>query len=295
MLPLGLMKGFALMLATGVLALAVPARAAGVGDEFAGVRSYAMGGAHRGVGTSNDTIYLNPAGMAMVKRYAVGIEYAYSPYDDLRHLNFSAVDSKSGPVAGGFAYTRDSGGKDGLDVGLHRFYLAAAYPISEALAFGMTLRHVRGDIIRAESAERVRAYTGDIGIMAALAEGLMLGFSYSNVVETDVPELTPARLGFGVGYSNPMFTLAADVTIGVGDNDEGVAYYAGAEYLLGERFPLRLGYRRTEASAGGAAIENHLTAGLGWLSRSGGVEVGYRRSIDRRDDFGIVGALKFFF
>ena len=38
------------------------AEAAGIYDEFRGLRSEAMGGAHRGLGTSNDTLTLNPAG-----------------------------------------------------------------------------------------------------------------------------------------------------------------------------------------------------------------------------------------
>src|SRR5689334_11365242 len=76
-------------------------------EEFHGVRSAGMGGAQRAVGTSNDTLTLNPAGMAVVPRYALELQYAYLPKLGLSHINISAVDSKSSPVAGGVAYTHD--------------------------------------------------------------------------------------------------------------------------------------------------------------------------------------------
>ena len=54
------------LLLCGFLVLSLPRVSnASVYDEFTGIRSAAMGGAHRAVGTSNDALVLNPAGMAM--------------------------------------------------------------------------------------------------------------------------------------------------------------------------------------------------------------------------------------
>ncbi|MCK5689391.1 hypothetical protein KAI87_08980, partial [Myxococcota bacterium] len=62
-----------------IIIMAFPtASSASIYDEYIGVRSMGMGGAHRGVGTSNDTLYLNPAGMAVATRYGVETAYQYS-------------------------------------------------------------------------------------------------------------------------------------------------------------------------------------------------------------------------
>ncbi|MBI3179837.1 MAG: hypothetical protein HYZ27_09265, partial [Deltaproteobacteria bacterium] len=98
--------------------------AAAVSEEFPGVRSAAMGGAHRGLGTSNDTLYLNPAGMSLASRYSVEMDYRFSNFDELYRLAATVVDSKSGPVAGGLGYTYVWGNEDGADPALHRVVLA---------------------------------------------------------------------------------------------------------------------------------------------------------------------------
>ena len=93
---------------------ATPARA-DVYREIHGARSEAMGGAHRGLGTSNDAITLNPAGMMLTKRYSIDANYTYSKQDDLHHFSISLVDSKSGPVAGSDEYVFSRGDHDRAD------------------------------------------------------------------------------------------------------------------------------------------------------------------------------------
>ena len=82
----------------GVLAPQVATTA--VFDEFRGIRSSAMGGAHRGVGTSNDSIILNPAGMAIKRRYNIDANFSFNKVDNLNKANLSIVDS-TGPIAAG--------------------------------------------------------------------------------------------------------------------------------------------------------------------------------------------------
>lgn len=287
------MKPLLFALAVSILPLAARA---GVDEIFTGGRSMAMGGAHRGIGSSNDTLYLNPAGMALLKRYAVELQYGYANLDDLSRFNFSAVDSKSGPVAGGFGYTHVRGGT--LDAGLHHFYLGSAVPISDALALGFTLHHIRGDVRDVTGVrDDLSVYTGDVGIMAMLAEGVTVGVAYNNVLETDRPELTPPMLGFGLGATFGALTLGADVAVGVGDaSDRGASYHAGGEYFIGDAYPVRVGYSRARFVEldGTEEPENLVSAGAGWLTLGGALEIAYRRSIERSENWDLVAALKLF-
>ena len=282
-----------------VLALVPSTARAGIDDEFAGDRSYAMGGAHRGVGTSNDTLVLNPAGMALVRRYAVELQYGYSPFDRLSHINTSVVDSKTSPVAGGLGFTHDRGDANEVDAGLTRFYLGAAYAISSGIGFGVTSRYVRGSYKNDGVARNVSLYNVDVGLMALIAEGLALGATYSNVIRYSEKldrALLPSRLAFGLGYSPNELTLAFDLDMDVGRAQRNLTYHAGAEYLLQRTFPIRLGYERSPfvRKDGSAGQENLLSAGLGWVNQGGAIEIAYRRSLDRGRNWGIVGALKFF-
>ncbi len=281
------------------MALSANALAAGIEDEFRGVRSEAMGGAHRGVGTSNDTLYLNPAGMALFRRYSVEVQYGYSPFDKLTTINASAVDSKSSPVAAGIGYTHVRGDKDGVDAGLHRFYFGAAYAISQHLAFGVTNRYVRGSYNDEKSGERqhVDFYTGDIGIMAALAQGLSFGLSYNNVVRTDMPLLARPTLGAGLGLGNSVLTLAGDVELDVRKVDSHhLTYRAGVEYFAGGAFPLRLGYAREpfRKTTGARSNEDLITAGVAWVTKSGAIDLTYKQSFERRRNWAMAAALQFF-
>ena len=59
----------------------------------------------RGLATGNDSIYVNPAGLAMAKIYSIELGYLDDLLGSDRRFNASIVDSQAGPVAGGFAYT----------------------------------------------------------------------------------------------------------------------------------------------------------------------------------------------
>lgn len=290
------MKVLAPVLAAALALLPGVARAA-ASAPIAGVRSFAMGGAARAVPTSNDVLFVNPAGMAGVKRYGIELQYGYTSHDDLNRLSFSAVDSKSGPVAGGLAFSHVGGGV--FTGGLNQFYLGAAYAISDSLAFGTSLHYIRGgyDIFGA-SPEDVSLYTGDVGLMVTLVEGLTLGFAYNNVVSGDQPFLAPPTLGGGVAFSTGAFTITGDVAATVGTTLQrqlGTSYHAGVEYFIADLVPVRLGYTRERVPVDRAfPYESYLSGGLGYAMQTGSIELSYRHRLEKTDDWGIVGALKFF-
>jgi hypothetical protein len=270
----------------------------GLARELTGVRSLAMGGAHRGVGTSNDTLYLNPAGMALIKRYSVELQYGYSPFDGITRLNTSAVDSKSGPVAGGLGYTRERSDPENLGLGLNRFYMGAGYALSPAFALGLTGRYLRGAFTDPAGREEViDLYNGDVGAMLALSNALTLGVSYNNIMKTEHEALAPPTLGFGVGISGTGFVLAGDVEIDRSEHaDNAVTYRTGGEYVLAQAFPLRMGYSRLRFldKKGAERPENLVAGGLGWFSGSGALDIGFEQSLERAKNWRLLAAFKFF-
>jgi hypothetical protein len=280
----------------------IPAAAgASVYDEFTGLRSQAMGGAHRGLGNSNDTLFLNPAGMVLAKRYSVDLAYGFTAMDDLSHISLSAVDSKSGPVAGAAGYTHDRGDEDGVDARLHRIYMALAYPIVENFGFGITVRNLRGEYTDVASGERrdLSLYNGDIGIAVAAGEGFGFGFTYHNVLRLadDERVLTPPSLGFGAAYTTGFFSLAADVTMDLRDEDNRrMGYHVGGEYFAADQYPIRLGWQYAPfvRRNGSDANENIVSGGLGWITGGGAIEATFAQSVERPKNWAISGALKFF-
>jgi len=268
-------------------------------QEFLGVRSEAMGGAHRGLGNSNETIMLNPAGMALTRRYSIDATYGYSAQDTLSHASISALDSKTGPVAGGLAYTFSIGDHAHSNVNLHRIYLASAYAITDYLAFGMTARHIRGEF-NDENGEHqnVEVYTGDLGIMLALFHSFGIGVTYHNTVTSSRKRLAPPHMGIGLGYQGESLALASDMEIDLRDRRLGdVSFRFGAEYFIDGQFAFRAGYRFEpfiRKYGGKKDLDHVLSGGFGWVTESGSVEIAYTQSVILKKDWDLIGSFKFF-
>ena len=289
-----------------VLALAVAVGASSAGralagpeNEIHGARSEAMGGAHRGLGDSNDTLTLNPAGLALTKRYSIDGNYSYSGQDDLHHFSLSILDSKTGAIAGGIGYTVSFGDQAHANVNLHRIYLVTAYPILENLAFGITGRTIRGDYKDADGKrQNVESYSTDLGLSLALFDFLGIGVVGHNVVTSSRKRLNPPHLGIGLAYKGEALSVATDLEIDLRPRWLGeVSVKAGLEYFLGGMFPLRFGYRAvpfTRKYSGHRDYDHVLGGGLGWVTDTGSVEVSFTQSVVIKKNWDLFAALKFY-
>ena len=286
--------------AMGGISAAPRSARADVGYEFTGIRSEAMGGAHRAVGTSNDTIMLNPAGMSMRRRYSLEASYGYSGQDTLSHISFSALDSKTGPVAGALGYTHSRGDHAFSNVELHRIYMASAYPIFDWLAVGLTARHLRGSFTDDEGErQNVESYTADLGLSAVLFDFLGVGVVWHNVYTTSRKALSPPHLGFGLAYLGEELVVASDLEVDLRPRHLGdLTFRVGGEYFLAEMFPVRFGYRlrpRIKKYGGDKTWESVLGGGLGFVTESGSVEVTYTHSVEVLKNWDVMASLKIFF
>ncbi len=266
-------------------------------DEFRGIRSSGMGGTHRAIGTSNDTLLLNPAGMAMLSRYSVELDYSYTKREDLTRTHLSVVDSKSSPVSAGIGYTYVKGDNDNTNPTMHFLYFGAAYRISDSIAFGLTSKNFRGEFTPDGQLSKYDIYTGDLGLQIRLGDSLSVGLAYHNLLETDLPELTPPTIGAGAAFRWQELVLAFDLDADITNSDKPeMIYKAGAEYFYNRIAPIRIGYTKSPfvRKTGEKAEEDIISAGMGYLSQTGSLDIAFSRSVQRARNWTLIGGIKFF-
>ena len=185
---------------------------AGIFEDYAGIRSAAMGGALRAIGSSNEAIYLNPATMAVFKRFGIDLELAYEKPENLRRMRASAVDSKTSQIAVGVGYEVINKAP-GLST-LKRTSIGVAHPLGEHVFFGSTAHYISGTRVGGMGEESFETFNTDIGIALNLSDALQLGMTWYNVVETEERALSPESMAFGIAAGNEMFVTAFDARFG---------------------------------------------------------------------------------
>ena len=266
--------------------------------NFVGLHSHGMGGAHRGLGTSNDTLFLNPAGMSMSKRYTIEGVMARDLRDESTVWGVSAVDSKSGPIAGGIGWLMERTSAEEESLVLNRFVLGLSFAPLDFLSIGFNSNYFTGDAHLSDvKLSDLSHFSGDIGLSVKFLESFGLGFSSRNILSSKESEYLPMITAFGFGFRGIRINAAADLVWNKDvPDDESLSYHAGLEYFAKDVFPLRLGYRRAAYHRKDETLahENVLSAGLAWVSMGGSFEFAYQQSIERpgRKDFSF--GMKFF-
>ena len=285
-------------LVLSVLLVAANARAQ-ANSEYIGVRTMSMGGVQRAIGTNNDAIYSNPAGVALGQRYDIELAYQRAHEDGVNHFNASVIDGKSGPVAGGLAYTYSASGAK--NTGLSRLYLPLGAAIGSSLALGVVGKHILGhyeDV--AGDKLKPSLWAADVGALAKMSETLHIGLSARNVLRDERSPLQRRDLGAGLAYvaADNTITLGGDAVWDLDDRTRSTAWRVGGEYVVEGTFPLRAGFqhRPYTAADGTNASEKVVSAGAGiTLGDSGSINGGYETSLDRKNTWqlGFNAALKF--
>jgi len=257
-------------------------------QDLSGTRAMAMGNAFRAVGTSNEAIYLNPAGMALGTKYEIDLAYAFGRGDDLSRFNGSIVDSKTTRLATGLAYTRLTG--DGVQGELSGSIVNLAFglPLAERVALGFGMKY-----LGFSDPDRTNAVTGDVGLLVRPADWLSLGAVAYNVIDVNSRE-APFRVGGGVAIgTDTSFRLAFDTVADFTSDPDRAAlsFHAGGEYLFDGMMAIRAGFMRRDLDD-----RNFASAGLGFVSGAAAIEAAYVQSLeaDEGPDRTFSFTLKFF-
>lgn len=263
--------------------------------QLTGPKSLAMGGAHRGLGTSNDTLILNPAGMAITRRYSSQINYGYNTGDHISRVLVSAVDSSTSPVAAGLAYTREWGNPSGVDIGMNRIYMGLAYALTPGIAVGITGQNARGNYLEQEVRQKQNSFNGTAGAMISLGQRIGLGAVYDNFVHLEDDLTMPSNLGLGASLNLFVASVAADYVIDMRPGKRRAKTFGlGAETLLGQHIALRGGYRMGhETSARMGPLFKYVSGGVGLVSQQASLELSAERALQHTGAWQVVSSLQY--
>ncbi|MBW2528450.1 MAG: hypothetical protein JRI23_30020 [Deltaproteobacteria bacterium] len=183
---------------------------------------------------------------------------------------------------------------DGFDRSYLDLKLALSFLLSKEFSFGMGGRYLKldqegygplgdsrasGGLLDPDDMPQgrdalVNTVTFDAGLVLRATDELHIGVVGKNLAYAD-NALLPTTLGGGVGYGSEDFSIEVD---GLADFNSWLdisgRVMAGGEYLAGDHFPLRLGYRFDQG-----AMSHELSGGLGYVERRFSVEASVRRTL----------------
>jgi hypothetical protein len=260
-------------------------------------RAAALGGAVRALGNGTTALFANPADLVATRVYHLQALGQIAPESDRQIYGGAIVDSITGRLAGGLAVVGGwvNGSGDELERSLIDVRFALAYPLGDRFFIGLAGRYLKvsqsgihgpfGDSLvsgglaevpgdRSNRSALVNTPTFDAGITIRATDELYLAVLGQNLTYPN-NGILPTMLGGAIGYGTKDVTVEVD---GVADFTSyaktTARLMAGGEYLLGDRFPLRVGYRFDQGANSHAA-----SVGLGYLTPEFGVEASVRRTI----------------
>ena len=267
-----------------VLILVGAGRASALDIEDA--RPMAFGGALRASCLSNSALFLNPAGLAIGRLYHVQTLYSFVPTANGHLAGGSVVDSVTAPIAAGLAFNYLAWDPEGENRSEYDVRLSFAYYLARIVSFGLTVKYMYADqdgpgplgqsMLRPTGDPLLNTVSIDLGMILTIGRIFNVAVVGYNLTDTGSIH-APLSLGTGVSLAlGGAFMLAADVLLDFRSRPEelSVRYMAGAEYFIATAFPVRLGYRYDDL------LETHsVTAGVGYVARQYGVELGLRQDV----------------
>jgi len=245
-----------------------------------------MGGAHAAIASGNDALSVNPAGLALGRKYHLEVDGLYDSRYPAQAILVSIVDSVSSAVANGLQWSRwasgqPSGRGEGWSLGM-----GYAGAISQGLYLGgqtKFLRYHTPDGLQQRWAQ-------DVGFLAKRGN-----FAWAAVwqnIATDKIPLFPLTATAGLAWGNDTdWHLSVDYRADLSDTSNVKNRAAlGGELLVGEALALRGGLTWD-------ATAKHwwVSAGVGLLTEKGGLQLVWRRRVEGPYDQFFEGGITIYF
>jgi hypothetical protein len=259
---------------------------AGVPD-LAGARGLAIG-AYRGFAAGNDGIFTNAASLAARRRYSLESLWLLDRVGNgtaIQALSASAVDSETGSVTGGLAYTRVlSGPWEG-----NLFHLPIAFPVANSFFLGVTGKY---QSLGGPAGDQMRALNLDASAFWQASNFISLGVAGYNLLDAGHRQIQPRAFGAGLSVGDDRrYRIAADWR---GDEQRRGRltnlFAVGGELLLGDVAPVRAGFMKDETRNA-----SFWSAGIGIVTSGGfAMDLGYRQRFEDPQERTVAVALKVF-
>jgi len=270
----------ALSLALATVVFAADAQAL----EVEGARALSVGGALRARGSSNSSIHLNPANLAISRMYHVESLYVSVPTNNGHLAGGSVVDSMTSQLAAGLGFNYQAWDPDGEHRNEYDVRLSLAYHLAQILALGVTVKYAYADregigqlpsIMEATGSPLLNTVTVDVGATLTLGSIVNLAVVGYNLTNTG-SAFAPLSLGTGASLSlGRSFAVEGDILFDFTTREDmTMQYMAGAEYFVGDSIPLRVGYRYDDNLG-----VHSVGAGVGYVTPSFGTELGILQDV----------------
>jgi len=258
-------------------------------SEMRNPRAVGMGEAYAGGGNASGAIFHNPAGIITAGVYEGLAGWQLAGATDSNAIGVSIVDSKTNPnvaaaAAWSYVFANGDGDTRADDARDHHFRGALAFPVvPQRLSLGLGARYTSvrtGWSLGSDGtesggeAQRAKPFTFDAGLMASVNRNLVVGASFQNILQPD-DAIEGRRYNAGIGvYLDALhveLAYAGEQSLTGSQTGHGVR--AGAEYTLGP-VPIRLGFSRN-----GLSEQNYVHGGLGYRSRTVGLDVALQQNV----------------
>lgn len=231
-------------------------------------------GGSRGAASGNSAIFLNPAALGASRQYTAQFDYLHStnPADGGGGdaIVLSIADSLSNPqFPTGIAYRYMSLGPAGDDAKGWITDFALGLPLSNYFMLGARVSYLSYNL----GDEEVSKFTGDLGGLFVL-DFVHLGIVGFNLLKVDSPE---AARGVAVSASltdSREWLLGGDVRWEWTGAQPAMSWGAGAEYLVANAVPVRVGFEYDAVRA-----SKFWTTGTGVVFQRFGLDVSYRHDL----------------
>lgn len=263
-------------------------------DDLVSTRALGMAEALRANGTGAAALFLNPAGMSLIRQYAMEGNYQYRPEDSAHMASGSIVDSVTSEMAAGvyvhYLNSEPENNNTSVDRDAIEGGLGLSYPISANFLLGVKGKYINADWGPRELSE----LSVDVGATLRFG-GLALGVTGNNL--SSAPPEWRKELGLGVGYAfGTTLLLEFDALFDFDKNewrgrDDSTAlrYGGGGELFLGGSYALRGG-----AIHDSAEDSTWATFGASVFNPEAGLEFGLKQQVDGGEDTLVSFGLKLF-
>lgn len=258
-----------------------------IATEMVGAMSSGMGGTGRAGVEAQESLFLNPAGLALVEQFYTGFSYQSGFLQkDASRNTYGVVLTDAGPktpIPGAFAYRRHSINSQGSRLIENEFRLGFAYRITPRVSLGMGGVHL---IARDEGGSEFIQNNLDFGTLIGLMPEWGLSFSGENLVRPSGqrPQALqrPSRVALGTQYIfDRRITLRYEALMPL---------YVPGRQLLGHRVGLGLVargrfYLNSGYSVDDSRGQNWASVGLAWKGPR--LKLAYSYQEEQRQGLGI--------